>query len=221
MTQAFDACIFDFGGVLTSSVRASFAAFEQALALPDRAVLNAFLGAPPDEEPPFFKLEKGLISEGEFYAGMLARLRAETGMDVTWPETPSDVRRKLFGALQRNDVLIDAAVKIGEHYGIAILTNNVREWVDWRELVDAHIFHDVIDSCEVGMRKPEEGIYLLACERIGVDPARAAFIDDIPVNVEGANAVGMRGIRFTTNDDVLAELRVLFPKAFTSEETYA
>lgn len=219
--MTFDACIFDFGGVLTSSVRASFAAFEQALELPDRSLLNAFLGHPEDAEPDFFKLEKGLISEGEFYDAMLARLRANTGLDVTWPAEPAEVRRRLFGALKRNDALIEAGVRIGEHYRTAILTNNVREWNDWRELVDAHVFHDVIDSCEVGMRKPEPGIYLLACERIGVDPTRAAFIDDIPVNVEGANAVGMRGIRFTSNDDVLAELRELFPKAFSAKESYA
>lgn len=214
MPTELDACIFDFGGVLTTSIRASFQAFEQVLGIPEGALLAAFLGHPEDAEPEYFLLEKGLISEGEFYDAMLTRLREQTGIDVRWPDQPEQVRRKLFGALERNDDMIEAAVRIGAHYKTAILTNNVREWKDWRELVDAHVFELIVDSSDVGLRKPDPEIYHLTCERLDVKPDRAAFIDDIPSNVEGAKAVGLHAIHFRSTEQVLDELRPLFPKAF-------
>ena len=52
----------------------------------------------------------------------------------------------------------------------------------------------MILSGEVGVRKPDPEIYLLAAERIGLAPEKCVFVDDIPVNVEGARALGMAGI---------------------------
>lgn len=77
----------------------------------------------------------------------------------------------------------------------AIVTNNVRalgasrELADWPTIVDV-----VVDSCEVGMRKPEARIYRHTCSSLGVDPSNAVFLDEMQVNVDGTIAVGMRGI---------------------------
>ncbi|HVL33046.1 MAG TPA: HAD family phosphatase [Actinomycetota bacterium] len=221
MTGELDACILDFGGVLTTPILASFQEFERALDVEPGTVLEAFRHHPEDAEPDFFLLEKGLISEGEFYSRMLARLREYTGRDVQFPEEPAEVRRKLFGALDRNDDMIAAAVRIGAHYKTAILTNNVREWEDWREMVDAHIFDLVVDSSHVGMRKPDPEIYRLTCRELGVEPGRAAFVDDIPSNVRGARAVGLHAIRFTTTEEVIEQLRPLFPRAFEGSQEIA
>lgn len=219
MDHELNAAIFDFGGVLTTPIRAAFAEFERSLDLPDGSIVRAFIHAQDGAEPDFFLLEKGLLSEAEFYARMLGRLRALTGRDdVAFPEDPATVRAKMFGALRRNDDMIAAAVRIGAHYKTAILSNNVKEWTDWRTFVDAHIFDLVVDSSEEGLRKPDPEIYLLTCERLGVSPERAAFVDDIPANVRGAEAVGLRAIQFTTTDEVVDRLRPLFPRAFTERE---
>lgn len=219
MTQELEAAIFDFGGVLTTSVLESFRVFEEELGLPQGALLDAFRAQAAEGDPPYFLLEKGLISEDEFYRSMFESLRGTTGADLEYPDDPRTVRRKLFGALRPNEEMIAAAISIAGHYRTAILTNNVKEWADWREIASAHQFHLVIDSSEVGMRKPEPGIYLLTCERLGVRPERAAFVDDISANVEGARAVGLHAIQFTNTAEVLGELGPLFPRAF--EETPA
>jgi putative hydrolase of the HAD superfamily len=217
MTQELDAAIFDFGGVLTTSIRASFAEFERSLDLTDGTLIDAFRHEAETGEPAFFLLEKGLISEAEFYDRMLQNLREYTGKDIVFPGDPVKVRQMLFGAIKRNDDMIAAAVRIGAHYKTAILTNNVKEWTDWRDWVEAHVFDLVIDSSEVGMRKPDAEIYLLTCKKLGVEPKRAAFVDDIPVNVEGATAVGLHAIHFTTTEEVIDQLRPLFPRAFEGE----
>ena len=53
-------------------------------------------------------------------------------------------------------------------------------------------------SFEVGVMKPQAGIYLAAAKNVNTPPERCLFVDDLEVNVEGARAVGMQGIRFET-----------------------
>lgn len=79
---------------------------------------------------------------------------------------------------------------------LGVLTNNVREFKEgWRAMVDFDLlFDDVVDSHELGIRKPNAEIYRVALERLGADPARTAFLDDSPANVAAATALGMHGI---------------------------
>jgi 2-haloacid dehalogenase len=51
-------------------------------------------------------------------------------------------------------------------------------------------------SGEVGMIKPDRGIYDLHAESFGLDPAATIFIDDSPKNVEGAKAAGWQSVLF-------------------------
>jgi epoxide hydrolase-like predicted phosphatase len=214
-----EAAIFDFGGVLTTPIRESFAHFESKLGLPDGALLRAFIHHDEGDEPMYFRLERGEITEREFMVWMGGTLKAQTGVDVPFGNEPGAIRDRLFGAIERNEEMILAAATIGQHYKTGILSNNVKEWVGWREMADAHLFHVVVDSSEVGLRKPEPEIYTLTCERLGVSPDKAAFVDDIPSNVEGASNVGLHAIRFTTTEEVLEQLRPLFPRAFAHKET--
>jgi putative hydrolase of the HAD superfamily len=69
------------------------------------------------------------------------------------------------------------------------------------------LFHELVFSCQVGLAKPEERIYRLACERVGVEPAEAVFIDDSPENVDAAAALGMRTVLFETPVQAIEEVR--------------
>jgi 2-haloacid dehalogenase len=59
------------------------------------------------------------------------------------------------------------------------------------------LFDGVVVSGHEGVIKPDPAIYRTLVERHGVDPTTAAFVDDRPENVAGAEAVGFRGILFT------------------------
>ena len=79
---------------------------------------------------------------------------------------------------------------------MAILTNNIREFRElWRNLMPyEELFDDIVDSHEVGLRKPNPAIYELALTRLGATAERTAFLDDLPSNVAAAEALGMYGV---------------------------
>jgi len=66
------------------------------------------------------------------------------------------------------------------------------------------LFEVIVDSSEVGMRKPNPAIFRHALELLGVAPDRAVFLDDAPGNVAGAQAAGLHGILVDAADPVPA-----------------
>jgi epoxide hydrolase-like predicted phosphatase len=77
-----------------------------------------------------------------------------------------------------------------------VLTNNIREFRDrWRELMDFDsLFDTVVDSHEVGLRKPDRAIYELTLGRLGSVAQESAFLDDVQSNVDAASRLGMHGV---------------------------
>jgi len=67
-------------------------------------------------------------------------------------------------------------------------------------------FRDIVVSGEVKMLKPDPAIYYLALDRFGLKPHEALFVDDRQINVDGAEAVGMRGHLFTDAEDLRRRL---------------
>lgn len=58
-------------------------------------------------------------------------------------------------------------------------------------------FEFVIDSHDVGVEKPDARIFELACERLGLAPARCAYVGDVMAfDVEGARGAGLVPILF-------------------------
>lgn len=85
---------------------------------------------------------------------------------------------------------------------------NVRRFFE-HEWKIADAFDSLVISAEVGLMKPDARIYRLALADLGVEPGEAVFVDDMPENIEGAQAVGMHGIRFVTPEQAMGEVREL------------
>ncbi len=81
-------------------------------------------------------------------------------------------------------------------YKAAIVTNNIAEGREfWRPMIPLdELFDIVIDSSEVGVRKPDPRIFELALQQLGVAAENAVFLDDFEGHVRGAEAVGMIGV---------------------------
>jgi len=70
------------------------------------------------------------------------------------------------------------------------------------------LFDDFVRSSESGMRKPESAFYLYACNRNGIRPYEAVFLDDIGANLRAAKELGMETIqvRIGRTKEALREL---------------
>jgi epoxide hydrolase-like predicted phosphatase len=188
--------IFDFGGVISSVGRPSemISRFEGA----DRdTVMRIFTGEPgTDTDHPFHRLERGEITFGEF-GDYLKSAIADAGLvplERTSPPREGGIAIE-FSPNEPVIELVDDLRSAG--FRLGVLTNNIRELRDsWRKLMDFDsVFHDVVDSSEVGLRKPDPRVYHLAAQRLGTTPERTAFLDDLQHNVDGAAAVGMLAFR--------------------------
>lgn len=110
--------------------------------------------------------------------------------------------------------LVNLIRSLRSRYKTGLLSN---AWDDLRHALvnqwridDA--FHEVIISSEVGLAKPNPGIYHLALERVQVTPVEAVFVDDFIENVESAHQVGMQAIHFRDSDQARNELLQLLDR---------
>ena len=49
----------------------------------------------------------------------------------------------------------------------------------------------VVEGRTDGLYKPDPAAYLLMADRMGMESSEIVFIDDQPVNIEGARSIGM------------------------------
>ncbi|MDQ1490251.1 MAG: soluble epoxide hydrolase / lipid-phosphate phosphatase, partial [Actinomycetota bacterium] len=75
------------------------------------------------------------------------------------------------------------------------------------------LFDLIVDSCDVGLRKPDPAIFRLTCERLGVTPGAAVFLDDTRRHVETARSIGLHAILVRDPLAALAELDAILEAA--------
>lgn len=68
------------------------------------------------------------------------------------------------------------------------------------------LFRGIVVSAEVGLVKPDPAIFAHLLETIGATAGDCVFIDDAPVNVEAARALGFVAVRFESPEKLRAEL---------------
>jgi putative hydrolase of the HAD superfamily len=205
--------ISDFGGVLTTPLMHSFAAFQDQTGIPAEALGKAMQRvAEADGEHPLFELEKGRMAEVDFLARISAELTEILGHE---PEMHG-FKEIYFDALEPNEPMIDLMRRLrADGMRMALLTNNVREWEPlWRAMLPVdEIFELVVDSAFVGMRKPEPEIYKLTLDRVRettglaeLTPGECLFVDDVEVNVDAARELGLEAVRYRTNEQAIPEI---------------
>jgi epoxide hydrolase-like predicted phosphatase len=194
MARRFDAVLFDFGGVFTDSPFAVFETAAAELGAPPEQVLGIVFGPyDRDTDHPWHRLERGEIGFGETRREIM-RLARDAGLDL---DPLTILSRMTLGGGTR-DVLVDRTRALrAAGYRTGLVTNNAREFRDgWRRVLPlAELFHAVVDSSEVGMRKPDPAIYHHALAEVGgVAPERCIFLDDFHGNVAAARQLGMAGV---------------------------
>lgn len=95
----------------------------------------------------------------------------------------------------------------------AIITNGYKD-IQWGKIrrhgLEAYVDF-AICSEEARSHKPDTGIFLQTCEKLGIAPAEAIYVGDrLDNDVGGAKAAGMRGVFFGP-DSTFAAQRALHP----------
>ncbi len=214
--MSIDAVIWDFGGVLTTSPFEAFNRYEAEHGLPKDFIRG--INATNPETNAWAQFESNAIDLDAFDEAFAAEARAlghhVPGKDVI-ALLSGDIRPRMVNALRM----------CGERFKVACITNNVKSGAgpgmarsERKAAAIAEVmalFDLVVESSEEGIRKPNPRIYELTCERIGVQPDRAVFLDDLGINLKPARALGMRTIKVLDEaqaiDELAAHTGITFP----------
>jgi putative hydrolase of the HAD superfamily len=203
---SYRAVIFDLGGVVVGSPLAAIARYERDHGFTPGTINRVVVETGPGGA--WSRLERGEIGLEEFYLAF-DRECAAAGSAIS----ARTLMERIAAITAPRPVMLTAVRRIrARGLATAALTNN---WVTEEEgVASVHPHFDVVvESAAVGLRKPDPRIYRLACERLGVEPPQAVFLDDIGANLKPARALGMTPIRVTDPEAAVDELaRVLgFP----------
>jgi putative hydrolase of the HAD superfamily len=204
----FQAVIFDFGGVITSSPFEAFDRLERARGLP-QGLIRRINAADPDANA-WARFERAEIDAAAFdllFAEEAARLGYELrGADVL-AVLAGDIRPRMVVALNRLKAL---------GFRLGCITNNVPadmhgDPAKARAVTDILArFEAVIESSKVGVRKPDPRIYAMMTDALGVSPSACVYLDDLGINCKPAAAMDMAAIKVSGEDQALGDLeRVL------------
>jgi putative hydrolase of the HAD superfamily len=185
--------LFDFGGVVIKT------AFE----LRDHAAKT--LGPlpwagpfDPASDTEWRRFQAGEITERQYWHDRAAGFGVEvrTFMDNFYEPPRDELLRSEIVALIREYQCNGGTV--------GCLTNDMQafqnqSWIAAMDII--HEFDVVVDGSITGFAKPDLRAYEAALNALGdPDPASVVFIDDLPVNVAGADRAGMIGVHFDPTD---------------------
>jgi putative hydrolase of the HAD superfamily len=198
--------LWDFGGVILESPFDGFARYERGQGLPAGFVRS--LNATNPDTNAWARFERGEVGPEEFArlfeseaeaAGGRLEARAVLGM------LTGRVRPEMVEAVRRCAARLPTGLITNNFVGFGEADAGGRP--DLAEILG--LFHVVIESSKVGLRKPDPRIYALACDALGVTPEGTVFLDDLGVNLKPARALGMTTIKVVDTASALAELEAV------------
>ena len=190
--------LIDWGGVLTSSLFASFQSYCLQVQIDPQTLLGRFRTDPAARDL-LIALEKGDLQEAAFELQLAALL------DIK----PEGLIDGLFAGVEPDAAMVDA-VRRAHDAGVrtALVSNS---WGVHRYPHDliSEIFDGVVISGEERIRKPSRRMYELGAERAGVPAEQCVYVDDLPFNLTPAEKLGMATIHHTRAETTIPELERL------------
>jgi putative hydrolase of the HAD superfamily len=198
MSAAFRAVLFDFFGTLTEAVRRG----------PAHDRIAARLGCAPAAfaralDQTFRKRSIGAYGDPANALGAVARLAggrpSQSAIESVLADRVAAIRADI--TLRQDAVPVLATL---QNFGLAtaIISDCGPELPEIAATLPIHPFVNTsVFSIEVGCRKPDPAIYLIACGRLGLDPDDCLYVGDGGSHeLTGAEAVGMTAVRLLAPD---------------------
>jgi putative hydrolase of the HAD superfamily len=203
---------FDFGGVLSPPLGELFERYEHKTGIPVAALQKAIAAVGAEYElPPLAPIELALLDERSWVNKLHNAIRAEDP-DIDLSRSELDFGRQWFAGHVVNTAVRDLALNLlADGIRVGILSNNVVEWeAYWRPMVGLDdVVTDLVDSCQVGVRKPDPAIFALAARRNDVDPRDCILVDDLEENCRAAEKEGWTAVHFVDTDAAIDAVRAL------------
>lgn len=168
----------------------------------DRDYFMDRLGVAPEDRPllmrevfvslEWARMDRGSMVEEEAIESVCRRL----------PQRLHHAAGSLIGMWDRPILPIDGMYELVEElkakgYGIYLLSNaSVRQHDYWPRVPASKFFDGTLISADVKLVKPQFEIYDLMLNTFGLNPQECFFIDDSPMNIEGAFCRGIAGAVF-------------------------
>lgn len=194
--------VFDFGGVLITPITDHLAVIAERHGVTLPQLFEVLLG-PHDrstEDHPWHRAERGELAIAEIMSH-LEPWATEAGIVLDGDEIDLILAAE-FHLRERVVAAIAALRSAG--YRTALLTNSFKEFRPILEQrVDMSVFDVIVDSSEVGVRKPDPAIYALTTERVGCAPSEVLYVDDFIGNIEGARLAGWNAVHVACEQAVL------------------
>jgi putative hydrolase of the HAD superfamily len=205
MSGRVRAVVFDFGGVLISPITTLIAEVAAWHDVSMVEMLDVLMGPRESStsDHPWHRAERGELAIAELQREV-SPFAAAAGITLRGDEYD----RLLCGEFTVHARIVDRIGRLrDEGYRLGLLTNS---FIEFRRHIESHIdfslFDVVVDSSEVGHRKPEPAIYELTTSMLGVPASEILYLDDFAANVEGAKAAGWRTIHVVDVGSALADL---------------
>jgi len=203
MPLPYKSVVFDYGGVLINPITGPIATVAEELGVAPADLVHVLLGPMMESTPdhPWHRAERGEIPTASMQS-LVGSWAEEKGFSLRGDEYDLIMTAQYT---VRSSVVDGVRALREKGYQTALLTNSFREF---RHVINAavpmSIFSKVIDSSEVGCRKPEPRIYEVVCEQLGHGPDELVYIDDFIGNIEGARRMGWRSEHVASEADVMA-----------------
>lgn len=200
--MSIDVLLLDFGGVCLVHPQELHASTEKALDL-EPGTLTWMGAVDPTTDDLWRELMAGRRTEPQYFDQRARELSELAGREISRsdyfellyvPPTPAIIRPEATQAVL-------AAKAAG--YGVSVLTNDLAAFQgpNWQHGVDFFDLVDhVVDCSLTGVYKPAPEAFAHAASVIGVPLSRMFFVDDLPKNVAGAEAVGLESLWFDVAD---------------------
>lgn len=184
-------CVFDVGGVMVDGFDVKPLIAEQFGMTQDEL-------RPLMDEAGYELLHTGRISSSEFWT----RFTAATGLQAHgeyWGAFFHPVRRpRMYDLVERLKAggtrVVAGTNTLDSHYRIH------------SELGDYDVFDHTYASNLMHVAKPDPAFYQRILDAEGVAPRAALFIDDFPVNVAAAAALGIHAVLFESQDSAIEQV---------------
>lgn len=193
------AVVFDYGMVLTGQQNPEA-----------RAALLRITGLPPEQFEALYWTDRHAYDEGkltglEFWNKLLRDAGLNLGPGVVdelnlwdarmWTtQNPTMVAWQLV--LKQRGFLTAILSNMGDN----VLENMLREF-DWLQRFDVLVW-----SFQLRMAKPDPAIYHYVLQKLGTSPEETLFLDDKLVNIQAAQALGIKAIQFSTVEKLRIDL---------------